>query len=190
MKKVVLHRYLFTWLQISYSRWFSSKISMYEKTARKSFNDIQMPEAVIRRCSEKKVFLEILQNLKENTCARVSFLIKLQVWGCNVSYQHLAFFQLFMIFPNYVLSLWKFCEILIKSPGLGPLWSIVEIQKKPSRVYYRIAVLIFFQKFKREEARVQESSFNKVLDLQTEILIKLITDACSKFFEIFHNSYF
>ena len=27
----------------------------------------------------KKVFLEILQNLQENTCARVSFLIKLQV---------------------------------------------------------------------------------------------------------------
>ena len=29
-------------------------------------------------CSLKKVFLEILQNLQENTCARVSFLIKLQ----------------------------------------------------------------------------------------------------------------
>ena len=29
----------------------------------------------------KKVYLEILQNLKENTWARVSFLIKLQAWG-------------------------------------------------------------------------------------------------------------
>ena len=29
-------------------------------------------------CSVKKVFLEILQNSQENTCARVSFLIKLQ----------------------------------------------------------------------------------------------------------------
>ena len=36
---------------------------------------------VIRRCSVKIVFLEILQNLQENTCARVSFLIKLQSWG-------------------------------------------------------------------------------------------------------------
>ena len=35
-------------------------------------------EAVIQRCSVKKVFLEISQNLQENTCARVSFLIKLQ----------------------------------------------------------------------------------------------------------------
>ena len=30
-------------------------------------------EAVIRRCSVKKVFLEILQNSQENNCARVSF---------------------------------------------------------------------------------------------------------------------
>ena len=35
-------------------------------------------EAVARRCSVKKVFLEILQNSQENTCARASFLIKLQ----------------------------------------------------------------------------------------------------------------
>ena len=35
-------------------------------------------EAVVQRCSVKKVFLEILQNSQENTCARDSFLIKLQ----------------------------------------------------------------------------------------------------------------
>ena len=34
--------------------------------------------AAIQRCSVKKMFLEISQNLQENTCARVSFLIKLQ----------------------------------------------------------------------------------------------------------------
>ena len=34
--------------------------------------------AVVRRCSVKKVSLEITQHLQENTCARVSFLIKLQ----------------------------------------------------------------------------------------------------------------
>ena len=32
-------------------------------------------EAVIQRCSVEKVFLEIWQNSKENTCVRVSFLI-------------------------------------------------------------------------------------------------------------------
>ena len=39
------------------------------------------PEAVVRRCSVKKVFLKISQNSQENTCAKVSFLIKLQASG-------------------------------------------------------------------------------------------------------------
>ena len=35
-------------------------------------------EVVVWRCSIEKVFLEISQNSQENTCARASFLIKLQ----------------------------------------------------------------------------------------------------------------
>ena len=35
-------------------------------------------EAVVQRCSVKRVFLEIWQNSQENTCARVFFLRKLQ----------------------------------------------------------------------------------------------------------------
>ena len=35
-------------------------------------------EALARSCSVKKVFLEISQNSQENTCVRVSYLIKLQ----------------------------------------------------------------------------------------------------------------
>ena len=38
-------------------------------------------EAVAQRCSVIKVFLEISQNSQENTCAKVSFLIKLQTDG-------------------------------------------------------------------------------------------------------------
>ena len=38
-------------------------------------------EAVVQECSVKKVYLEISQNSQENTCARVSFSIKLQTWG-------------------------------------------------------------------------------------------------------------
>ena len=38
-------------------------------------------ETVIQRCSIKKVFLEISQISQENTCARVSFLMKLQASG-------------------------------------------------------------------------------------------------------------
>ena len=39
-------------------------------------------EAVAQRCSVKKVFSEISQNTQENTCARVSFIIKLQASEC------------------------------------------------------------------------------------------------------------
>ena len=35
-------------------------------------------------CSVKKVFLEISQNSQENTCASVSFLIKLQVSALQI----------------------------------------------------------------------------------------------------------
>ena len=42
-----------------------------------------MSKVVARRCSIKKVFLKILQNSQENTCGRVSFLIKLQAEACN-----------------------------------------------------------------------------------------------------------
>ena len=46
-----------------------------------------LTEAVAQICSVKKVlmFLEILQNLQESTCARASFLIKLQAWGLRPS---------------------------------------------------------------------------------------------------------
>ena len=44
---------------------------------------IVYPEAAPRRCSVKKVFLENSQNSQQNTCARVSFLIKLQPYACN-----------------------------------------------------------------------------------------------------------
>ena len=42
--------------------------------------NLTSPEAVVQRCSPKKVFWEISQNSQENTCARASFLIKLQAW--------------------------------------------------------------------------------------------------------------
>ena len=48
----------------------------------RTYNFINI-EAVVQRCSLKKVFLENWQNSKENTCASVSFLIKLQTWACK-----------------------------------------------------------------------------------------------------------
>ena len=43
----------------------------------------QRAEAVAQRCFIKKVLLEISQNSQENTCARNSFLIKLQTKANN-----------------------------------------------------------------------------------------------------------
>ena len=42
---------------------------------------MQYTEAVARKCSVKKMFLEISQNSQENTSAKVSFLTKLQALG-------------------------------------------------------------------------------------------------------------
>ena len=42
-----------------------------------------MLEAFAQTCSVREVFLEVSQNLQENTCPRVPFLIKLQVQACN-----------------------------------------------------------------------------------------------------------
>ena len=62
---------------------------MSSDVLRKKLSDIHecqyfaLPEAVSQRCSVKKVFIEISQNSQENTCARVSFLIKLQASASN-----------------------------------------------------------------------------------------------------------
>ena len=45
--------------------------------------NVHRMEAVVGSCSIKKVFLKISQNSQENTCARVSLLIKLQAWGLH-----------------------------------------------------------------------------------------------------------
>ena len=54
---------------------------MFSKIAPILNLDLQLPEAVVQRCSVKRLFLEISQNSQENACARVSFLIKLQGLG-------------------------------------------------------------------------------------------------------------
>ena len=46
--------------------------------------NVKSKEAAIRSCSVKTVFLKISQNSQENTCARVSFLIKLYVADVNI----------------------------------------------------------------------------------------------------------
>ena len=59
-------------------QWYLAEKEFYHESSEWEF--LKASEAVSRRCSVKKVLLEILQNSLENTYARVSFLIKLQAW--------------------------------------------------------------------------------------------------------------
>ena len=73
-----------------------------------------LSEAVTRRCFVEKLLLEILQNSQENTCARVSFLIKLQASTCNfIKKETMAqvfcilnclLYHLFLLDRNYLSS--------------------------------------------------------------------------------------
>ena len=61
------------------SRFFQSCQSCYKlcvKTIKIYISLDWFTEAVAQRCSVKKVFLEILQNSQESTCAKVSFIEK------------------------------------------------------------------------------------------------------------------
>ena len=70
-------------------------------------------EAAIRGVLGKKVFFEISQNSDENTCTRVSFLIKLQASGLQlIKKETLA--QVFSC---------KFCEISKKTFFTEHLWT-------------------------------------------------------------------
>ena len=54
------------------------------QTLKQDILKIILPEAVARRCSVKKMFLEISQNSQENTCARVSILLNLLASGLQL----------------------------------------------------------------------------------------------------------
>ena len=69
-----LVRHMGETIQHIFSRLFSTN---FTKAQKKKNNRYLTTGAVVQRHSVKKVFLQILQNSQENTCARVFFLIKL-----------------------------------------------------------------------------------------------------------------
>ena len=87
---------------------------------------LKSAEAVSRRCSVKKVFLEILQNSQENTCGKDSFLIKLQTSPCNfIKKETLA----------QVLFSFEFCEIskstfFYRTPAMAVPKSVTNMKMK------------------------------------------------------------
>ena len=88
---------------------------------------IKFTKAVAQRCSVKKVLLEISQNSQENTCARVSFLIKVQASACSfIKKETLA--QVFSCATSLKKRLWhtsfpvNFAKFLRKSFLKKHIW--------------------------------------------------------------------
>ena len=85
-----------------------------------------MPEAVAQRCSVKKMFSEISQNLQENTCARVFFLVNFikketlaQVFSCEFcEISKSTFFTEHLWTTASIISFMVLVEnFLVKSPN-------------------------------------------------------------------------
>ena len=96
-------------------------------------NQNLVAEAVVQRCSVKKMFLEISQNSQENTCARVSFLIKLQTDTersyilKNYSFQLLVYLR---INPQSLNDAnWRFSGLLQFQPFFGHFLLLSEKKK-------------------------------------------------------------
>ena len=83
------------------------RLGHYQTTTMQLFS-----EAVARSCAVKKVFLEISQKSQENTCAKVSFLVKLQVSACNFIKKETPA----QVFPC------EFCEISKNTFLIDHLW--------------------------------------------------------------------
>ena len=75
-----------------------------------------------QRCSIKKEFLKLLQNSQENTCVRVSFLMKLQASGQQLHSKRDTGSSVFLwILQMFYEANW-FCRIVFKilcTPNLG-----------------------------------------------------------------------
>ena len=83
-------------------------------------NQQQRSEAVVQRCSVKKVFLEISQNSQENACAKVLFLIMQSLFFNKVAGLRLTTLlqkRLAQVFSS------EFCEIFKDTFFQEHLWT-------------------------------------------------------------------
>ena len=93
------------------------------------------------RFSVKKLFLEILQNSQENTCAKVSFLIKLQVSACNFV-KNGTLVQVFF---------YEFCKTFKNNYFIEHLRTTAS--NKKSKLIFTISTDIIFLKMKPNQFR-------------------------------------
>ena len=83
-------------------------------------------EVVTQRCSVKKVFLEILQNSQENTCARVCFSVNCRHNTCNFIKKE-ALAQAFSC---------EICKVSIKPFLTEHLWAAASVHLNISSILY------------------------------------------------------
>ena len=69
------------------------------------FRALCYSEAVVQGCSVKKTFLEISQNSHENTCARVSVLIKLNTSAGSFWHEKIRIFDFILFAPLLIFTL-------------------------------------------------------------------------------------
>ena len=142
MKFVKLLKHLFSQNKPGGCFWLFGKFANFQKDVFYESLPLKLPvtfpenfswtEAATRGVLCKKVFLEISQISQENTCVRVSFLIKLQASGLHASNfvknETLA----------HVFSC-EFCEISKNTFYTEHLWTTASIWKAVAMFYKRAA---------------------------------------------------
>ena len=126
----------------------------------------QDKEAVAQRCSIKKVLLKILQNSQENTCARASFLIKLQAEACNfIEKETLAQVYFPVNFPKF-----------LRTPFLTEhlRWLLLTIVARSTMQNRSRCSHVFYKKAKE----LQKQKFEKFEKLQLENLLERHSSTC------------
>ena len=78
---------------LNYCTWFAKQAVFRQKNVL-ILAKVHISEAVARRRSVKKTFLEIQQNSQENICARVSFLLRFQASPWRWEHLFLAPFRM------------------------------------------------------------------------------------------------
>ena len=121
-------------------------------------------EAVVQRCSVKKVFFKISQNSQENTCTRVSFLTKLQAWNF-IKKETLA--QVFSC---------EFCEIsintfsyrtplmnasVIRKLRRNEIWKLISSKQK-MRAFQLIRISFFSNEYWKVPIRQRNKPFARL----------------------------
>ena len=131
---------------------------------------------------DKKVFLEIFQNSQENTCAVISFLIKLQAEACNfIKKETLA--QVFSC---------EFCKISKNIFFTEHLWTTVSVTpeketeckgwKFKNTNFTRIAILIRYQKKKTVSFLVTMIFLSGRLSMKNVFLMTILTNRHDVFY--------